>query len=211
MALIPDPKWREPATTWDEVIRRYVHFRRVKGWRGRQRGEDGLIRRNRMPPTQALSLLRRLLTKVNSLVESGVLPKSPYPLKQDTANKLLNCFSCSHREFNRAPSILKHLWRALLFNKSGYTCRYCGRSAWETHSELGATMRFELDHRRAKSRLGSHRDDFSTANIWLACRSCNVIKGAMTRYKFLKELRSLAHAVKSRLAISRISHHRARR
>ena len=116
MALVPDPKWRQPAKTWEEVIRRYVHFRRVKAWRGRQSREDGLVRRNRMPPKQAQRLLRTLLAKVNSLVERGLLPKSPYPLRQETANQLLNCFSCSHREFDRAPSVVRHLWRALIFN-----------------------------------------------------------------------------------------------
>lgn len=198
MALVPDPQWRVPTKVWDDVIKRYVHFRRVKGWRGRSQGEDGHVQWNRVPSKRALRLRRALLAKVTPLVESGRLPKSAYSLRQDVVKKLLGCFRCLTRDFDRAPSIVKHLWRALVLNHWGYTCRYCGRTAWDTHMELGAAIRFELDHRRAKARLGDRRDDFSTANVGLACRSCNVIKGQMTRYQFLKELRSLARAVTSR-------------
>jgi hypothetical protein len=35
MALIPDPSWSIPADKWDDVVARYVKFRRVKAWRGR--------------------------------------------------------------------------------------------------------------------------------------------------------------------------------
>src|SRR6266704_2331618 len=48
--------------------------------------------------------------------------------------------------------------------------------------------------RRVKARLGSSCDDFDIANIRLACRSCNVVKGQMTRQQFFKEARSLASA-----------------
>src|SRR5439155_758778 len=82
---------------------------------------------------------------------------------------------------------------AILLNCDRYTCAYCSRSAWHAHEELGATLRFELDHRRAKSRL-HRRDDFDLRNMRTACRSCNVIKGQMEASRFLRELRSLARA-----------------
>jgi hypothetical protein len=81
--------------------------------------------------------------------------------------------------------------------------RYCGRSAWQVHRELGATLRFELDHRKAKSILGKNRNDFDWRNIVVACRSCNVVKGQMKRAQFQKELRSLSAAVVRRLAVIR--------
>lgn len=59
------------------------------------------------------------------------------------------------------------------------------------------TLRFELDHAEAKSRLGDRRDDFDMGNIVVACRSCNVMKGQMEPAAFMRELRSLAAAVRA--------------
>ena len=83
-----------------------------------------------------------------------------------------------------------------MLNRDGYTCVYCRRTAWDVYRELGATLRFELDHRTAKSRLGNARDDFVPKNVVTACRSCNVIKGQMTPDHFRRELQSLASAVR---------------
>jgi hypothetical protein len=166
MALTPDPGWRVPARTWQEVIDRYVHFRRVKGWRGRTHAEDGTINPNRLPKDAAKRLRRRLWGRVSPLLEQGSLLNSP--LRQQVINILLRHASCAGRRFNQAPGWLQHLWRAAILNRDCYTCRYCGRTSWRTHRELGATLRFELDHRRARARLGRRCDDFDTANIRLA-------------------------------------------
>ena len=197
MALTPDPRWRVPARTWQEVIDRYVHFRRVKGWKGRTHAADGTINPNRLPKSVAERLRRTIWARVSPLLEQGSLPDSAFPLRQQAIDILLRRASCVERRFDRAPRWLQHLWRALILNRDGYTCRYCGRTAWGTHRDLGATVRFELDHRRAKAHLGSSCDDFDIANIRLACRSCNVVKGQMTRQQFFKEARSLASAFAS--------------
>jgi 5-methylcytosine-specific restriction endonuclease McrA len=97
-------------------------------------------------------------------------------------------------DYGRSPVWLQHLWRALLLNSARYRCAYCGRDALSTHHELGATLRFELDHVRARSRL-KNPNDFALGNTAVACRSCNVIKGQMPPAQFKKELKSLAAAV----------------
>ena len=194
MALIPDPRWLLPAKTWQEVVDRYVHFRRVKAWKGRSHAEDGSLNRNRLSKDAAEALRRRIWKQVSPLLQKLA---SPCPIKRRAVDVLLQHASCVDRRYDRAPGWLQHLWRALILNRDGYTCRYCGRTAWGTHRDLGATVRFELDHRRAKARLGSSCDDFDIANIRLACRSRNVVKGQMTRQQFFKEARSLASAFAS--------------
>jgi 5-methylcytosine-specific restriction endonuclease McrA len=88
-----------------------------------------------------------------------------------------------------------HLWRAVIFNRDGYTCRYCGRSTWDIEAAQGRGLRFELDHSTPRAGLGEDCDDFDEGNIVTACRSCNVLKGQMDITHFEVEVRSLAEAV----------------
>ena len=118
MALMPDPGWRVPARTWVEVITRYIHFRRVKGWRGRPRGEDGHARRNRLPSKKALKLRQSLLDRVTPLVQSGNLPKSAYPLRQERSR---NCSSVSRVQ---ARNSTEH--RATLNTYGEHSCSTIG-------------------------------------------------------------------------------------
>jgi len=99
------------------------------------------------------------------------------------------------RRFDRGPKLLWHLWRAVIFNRDGYTCSYCSRSTWEVEAEQGRGLRFELDHIAPRARLGDECDDFDAGSITTACRSCNVLKGQMDITRFETELRSLANAV----------------
>jgi hypothetical protein len=32
-AVVPSPEWRVPAATWAEIIKRYITFIQVPGWR----------------------------------------------------------------------------------------------------------------------------------------------------------------------------------
>jgi 5-methylcytosine-specific restriction endonuclease McrA len=51
-----------------------------------------------------------------------------------------------------------------MFDRFGYTCRYCGRSVWSTLQDPVA-----LDHLNPKY-LDENRDDFDVENSMLACR-----------------------------------------
>lgn len=132
-----------------------------------------------------------------SLVEKEVLSDTAHPIDQTRIDRMLRAFGHDGRRIDRCPRWLWHLWRAIVLNRDGYTCRYCGRTAWEVYAEQRRTLRFELDHSRAKSRL-KMRDDFEIGNIVAACRSCNVMKGQMEESAFLAELESLAKSVAQR-------------
>ena len=193
MALTPDPAWSSAAKTWDALVDRYVRFRRVKAWRGRTHAADGTLNPNRLTAAQGRTARRRLTDRITTLRAQGLLPAFPHRLRPRTMHTIISRFA-PHRQFSKAPGWLQDLWRAMLLNRDRYTCCYCRRSAWSTHRELGATLRFELDHRQAKSRL-RRQDDFDLRNICVACRSCNVIKGQMKPSRFVRELQSLARAV----------------
>ena len=81
-ALIPDPSWAVPAKTWESVIDRYVHFRRVKAWRGRSRTADGSVNPNRLSRRAAVKRKQRLKARVSRLIDGGVLSARAYPLRQ---------------------------------------------------------------------------------------------------------------------------------
>jgi 5-methylcytosine-specific restriction endonuclease McrA len=193
MALTPKRSWMASATEWAEIVARYVHFRRVKAQRGRSHRADGSLNPSRLSATEAVRLRRLLVKHVDRLIMDGGLPRTPEGLRQRSIDLLVQRAGCARDGSRRPPKWLDHLWRAILLNRDRYTCPYCGRTAWDTHEQLGATLRFELDHRRAKSRLET-RDDFDLRNMSIACRSCNVIKGQMNRSLFLKELQSLGTA-----------------
>lgn len=193
MALTPHASWCVSAKTWDDVLLRYVRFRRVKAWRGRTHRNDGSLNPNRLTATQAAALSQQLSGRLEFLRREKLLPERPDRLGNKALSRLVARFF-PDRQFRTAPGWLKHLWRAILLNRDCYTCRYCGRTAWHVHRELGATIRFELDHRKARSRP-VEVNDFNLRNAAVACRSCNVIKGQMEPARFLKELRSLGRAM----------------
>jgi 5-methylcytosine-specific restriction endonuclease McrA len=195
MALIPDPIWSKSTDDWSELIARYCHFRRVKSWRGRERTPDGRMRQNRLTKLRAQHVRARLEARIKELRDKGVLPERVSMLSDASITRVVKHARANRANFNSGPAWLKDFWRALVLNRYGYTCRYCHRSAWEAHAELGAVPRFENDHARAKARLGGRRNDFSIKNIVLACRSCNVIKGQMTLHQFKRELASLARSI----------------
>lgn len=192
MALTPDPKWRFPAGTWDDLVDRYVRFRRVKAWRGQTHTTDGVLNPNRLAAVEGARVHRLLSVRIRQLLEGHVLPGRPDQWGQESVDLLVSRFA-RHRSFGRSPEWMQHLWRAMVLNRDCYTCRYCRRTAWDVHRELGATLRFEMDHKRPRSRLAKPTD-FDLQNVATACRSCNVVKGQMPASRFLKELKSLGRA-----------------
>jgi hypothetical protein len=190
-----------PTTDWHELIARYIAYVQTKTWRGRTHKPDGTEIANCLGSSEASRLAEKLQGTVMSLVDREVLLGIAHPIDQDRIDKILSTIGHTGRRFDRCPRWLWHLWRAIVLNRDGYTCRYCGRTAWQVYAEQERTLRFELDHSRAKSRLDV-RDDFEVGNIVAACRSCNVMKGQMEETAFLAELESLAKSFVRRRALT---------
>jgi 5-methylcytosine-specific restriction endonuclease McrA len=146
-----------------------------------------------LPPADRGGAVAKSADDKDPLVALGRLPKHGYPVQQTTLDVLANAARL-RQDAGHPPVWLWHLRRALLPNRDGYTCQYCGRNAWDALFELGRTLRFEVDHKIAASRLAD-RYAFDVANMVMACRSCKVIKSQMELQPFYSELRSLARAI----------------
>jgi 5-methylcytosine-specific restriction endonuclease McrA len=152
-----------------------------------------------LEPAVARRLANGLLKKIGPLVEQGQLPKHAHPVEQAALDVLTKSAARGAQTADRCPRWLWLIRRAVILNRDRYTCRYCRRTAWEVYTETKRTLRFELDHRKARSRL-TDRAAFDVKNTVTACRSCNVIKGQMEIEPFLAELESLAKGVLRRLS-----------
>jgi HNH endonuclease len=85
----------------------------------------------------------------------------------------LNAEACATERINRPDS-----WRADFIKRSGFRCHYCNRRGAAT---LGPDDRpWHVDHMHPVSRGGSDEDD----NLVLACKRCNLSKGAQPYGRF---------------------------
>lgn len=193
----PDAAWREPVTTWVEILDRYATFLQVRTWRASVK-RDGGERAPRLSPSEAGSLRNAML----NTLERGARGKSRAKAKLKDLDDLRRRLGRHIPRSERCPSKLQvHFQRAFLLNASGYTCSYCHRTAWGVYAEdcgeePRRTLRFEVDHRMTRRSLTDPKD-FDARNLVAACRSCNVVKAEMPERRFLFELGSLSRAVKT--------------
>jgi 5-methylcytosine-specific restriction endonuclease McrA len=198
-SIAPSPVWQVPAATWDEVVRRYVAFIQVPTWRASVK-RDGSEKRTCLSEREAAELRTQMLAALDL-----VFPTQTHP-SAGRNPKLADLLRFVERQGRRVPRdqrcptrVSTHLQRAFLFNAAGYTCLYCGRSAWgvlgeRTGPEPRRTLRFEIDHRTTRRRLAGP-ERFNPKNLVVACRSCNAVKAEMLETRFRLELESLARAV----------------
>lgn len=151
-----------------------------------------------MDKAEAEKIRTRILKHLNVALQSGHLPPKAYPLSPRSFESLLDARRLVGRAVTKCPEWLQDFRKAVVLNAAGYTCAYCGRTAWDIFKREKRTLRFEMDHRTAKAVIADC-NDFDMANIVAACRSCNVMKGQMTEAVFRKELESLARAVVAQL------------
>ena len=191
----PTAHWREPLAKWVDIIERYIAFVQMPSWRVNAFKLDGSL-----PPSDA-ALLR---TNMRRVVENVASRRSVSAAQCDASmadlDDLLTFHGAGAPKAERCSKRLHwHFQRAFLFNRAGYSCRYCRRTAWNVYDEdtdpqPRRTLRFEIDHLVPK-RKTADRTQFDSGNLVVACRSCNTIKGEMAEDRFLIELRSLGCAV----------------
>lgn len=198
VSLAPSSDWQTPAATWAEIVNRYVTFIQVPAWRVTVKG-DGSEKPGCRSPEDAQQISALMLRTVDR----------SFPHHQTRPVTLRALARVARRQGRDVPrdrrcptAVGSHLQRALLLNFAGYTCAYCGRTAWGVYAERvrkepPRTLRFELDHRITRRRL-ANPEAFDAKNLVVACRSCNTIKGEMEVGRFFCELESLAAAVMSR-------------
>ena len=195
-AVIPSQDWQVPAATWTEIIDRYFNFIQVPSWRASVKS-DGGEKRTCLLASEATELREQMFHAIDRVLLRAA---SDRDAKTGDLARLAKHQGRHIPRDRRCPKkVGSHLQRAFLFNAAGYTCLYCGRTAWgvcaeETGTEPRRTLRFEVDHGTTRRRLPDPAR-FDPANLVVACRSCNTIKAEMTEGRFRRELESLASAV----------------
>ena len=166
------PAWQQPAPTWFEAIERYIAFIQVPAWRARAPHEDGREPKACSTTAEAVSLRQDMLRLVQAMALRRRRKAIP-PRRRDLAELLTYVGSDVPKADRCSRRVHWHLQRALLLNEGGYTCVYCGRSAWgvwaeKTGKEPARTLRFEVDHRITRRRL-TDRERFDPKNLVIAC------------------------------------------
>lgn len=199
-AFAPTDLWQEPATTWLQILDRYISYLQVPAWRVNAFTRKGEPTRACMAPATAA----RLQAQMRQVADRIASRRSVDAVEcLAAASDLTSLQALQGRGVTRTDRCSKalcwHFQRAFLLNAAGYTCVYCRRSAWSVYGErvpdeAPRTLRFEIDHQTPTRRANSRKAADAISNLVIACRSCNTIKGEMEKGRFLAELRSLARA-----------------
>jgi hypothetical protein len=184
-----------PSESWADVGRAYRHYRELPVWGGPRQPPNNqgilsreLIRDMKARGAKAAGEVEAALAR---LTQDGILPDGPRALEQRHVDALAD------RRLGR--DTLASLWEAIVFDRDGYACRYCGRTPAGVFQTEGRRRGIVLvvDHFRARA---THTEGRRLDNSLTACVSCRAVKADLPRDPFLDELRSLADAVAARLA-----------
>jgi 5-methylcytosine-specific restriction endonuclease McrA len=182
------------SATWRELTERYSTYRAMPVWGTMVRVPDI---RGRLHPGDATAIAergRRAWARVDRVIRrfdercAGLWPATPDVLLADPA--LLGRL----RDVARPGlSSLRNFWDAVVFDRDGYECRYCGRDAFEflRHTGQLRTIWLVVDHLDAGKNV---RGEFDPTNSVTACWTCNTIKGPLPEEAFLQELDLLVDA-----------------
>lgn len=184
-----------PSASWSDLARAYRHYRELPVWAGPRQAPNNqgilsreLIRDSKARGAKAAAEVEAALTR---LAQEGLLPDSPRALEQGDVDALAT------RRLGR--DTLASLWEAIVFDRDGYACRYCGRTPAGVFQAEGRRRGLVLvvDYFRARA---THAERRRLDNSLTACASCRAVKADLPRDPFLDELRSLAVALAARLA-----------
>ena len=186
---------RENASeTWAELVNRYRRYRALPFWGTKtfRPDERGVLSAEQLAAMrhQGEAAVERVTEAIRRLKKDSSFPRNPRQLGQPDLDRITR---------NRLiPQRLREtLFAALILDRGGYTCRYCGRNVNAVWEESGHrwTIRLEIDHLRPRVLRGG---DWLLDNSVPACQRCNLAKGSLPEGSFLEELRSIAKSVSLR-------------
>jgi hypothetical protein len=179
--------------SWEELGETYRRYRELPSWsEGKEiPSNQGLLPRVviREMRDRGVRAALDVARAIEALRRRPDFPATPADLQQKHLSEILRS--------RLSRGALSGLWEALVFDRDGYECRYCGRSAWSVWQAEGRrrTLRLLVDHVRPRARVGER---YTLENAGTACASCAAIKTVLPSDPFLDELRSLALAVTRR-------------
>lgn len=184
-----------PSASWADLGRAYRLYRELPVWSGPRQvpSNQGLLSRELIREVKArgAKAAADVDAALARLTESAVLPDTPRALEQRHVDALAGA--------RVGRETLAFLWEAIVFDRDGYACRYCGRTPAGVFQAEGRRRGLALvvDHFRARATVDERR---RLDNSLTTCASCHAVKADLPRDPFLDELRSLAAAVAARHA-----------
>ena len=179
--------------TWEDLQSRYLAYVTRPTWNHWEHPPDvhGAISRRglshmRKKGEDSAERLREAIRRLDGNNASR-FPKTPREFRQREMNWILRARVLPQR-------LLPTFWRALIFDRAGYTCKYCGRSdtsIWE-ESNGQRTLGLTVEHPEPRARGGR---TYSLENSAAACWSCNGVKSTLPAKVLDQELKSLARAI----------------
>ena len=189
---------RPRSESWQELVEQYGKYRTLPVWGSMFRvpSPSGRLRKVHL---DAIALRgRRAAIRVSKALEAlenrcgTIWPTSPLKLYHQERFARF----CAKARPNAQS--LRNFWDAIIFDRDGYTCRYCGRDAFDFYreSKQSRTLWLVVDH---TDPVGKAPGVYEFQNSVTTCWTCNTVKGAWPEGPFLKELDSL---VASRLRLT---------
>jgi 5-methylcytosine-specific restriction endonuclease McrA len=192
--------------TWQHFLEQYAAYRAMPVWGTMVRIPDP---KGKLDPADRRAIAERgsrAVERVKKIMKKfadrgGALwPTSPRALIENP--DLLDRLRTTTRP---GQTNFRNFWDALVFDRDGYACRYCGRDAFHFFQQTGQsrTLWLVVDHLQAENKLPGR---FELSNSTTACWTCNTIKGPMPEPAFLQELDQLVDArLKRRAQVNAIS------
>lgn len=194
-----------PKDSWEALKIRFEQYRLRPSPTGMSPAPFTLggrrLRRAYLPRYEknARSAVNRVSRAIDALRAENLLPARPSMVSQRHINHIVQ--KVQARLLRPRPA-LRVFWEALISDRAGYRCRYCGRRSADVFSETKGVraLRLVVDHReplprKRRQRLMKESRDLKLKNCECACWSCNTVKANWPVKAFEAELCSLARAV----------------
>ena len=179
--------------TWADLVARYRRYRALPFWGTKtfRPDEHGVLSPDLRAAMrrQGEAAAERVAEAISRLKTHPSFPGDLRKVDQQLLNRIESARLIPKR-------LQEALFAALVLDRGGYTCWYCGRNAdavWE-ESDRRWTIWFEVDHRLPRALRGKDVLDNSVP----ACQRCNHAKGSLPEGPFMEELRSIAKSVSRR-------------
>lgn len=181
------------SSTWPEFTERYERYRTMPVWGTMLRVPDSSGRLDQTHIDHIVGRGKKACSRVEAAASrfqrrgGSYWPADPRTLHEPLAWQALRTQS------RLGSDAVRNFFDALIFDRDGYTCRYCGREAFQFYEETGRcrTLWLVVDHLDAGRKT---RGLFEVENSATACWTCNTIKGPLPEKAFLLELDSLVQA-----------------
>jgi hypothetical protein len=185
---------QEQSADWQAFQDRYARYRSLPVWGVMNYLPDAagqipqhVLEHKAKQGANAAARVRRMVRRLETKAGSAWPPSPRHFVTKPESLELLRT------EIQAGLTSFRNFWDALVFDRDGYTCRYCGRDAFAFYEATARlrTLWLVVDHLDS---AGKSPGIFALNNSVTACWACNTLKGPLPESAFLMELDSSVEA-----------------